>query len=200
MTFSLEVLSPFYFTGGFSTEDKSFANSFPLSAMEVDLETTQRFLSAGVGAHYSLSESTDAFGEVLLMDTSVDHELPCFIDGEDCNRIDLLPAHIGRITAAANAAGRRPGPIEYSTIAGVLEDTRYGLRFGLRQRIGESSEITGSIGFIDIVDEQETNFTIGYYHNFTETLSAGTSLVLARTTDDNFNNIRKARFSLRLGF
>ena len=87
-----------------------------------------------------------------------------------------------------------------SKIPGLLKDNGYGVRLGIRHKIGERTEFGAVIGLVDIVDEQETSASVSLRYYLRDNLAVGASLTVARSTDANFDNIRKAGLSLRLMF
>ena len=83
---------------------------------------------------------------------------------------------------------------------GILEDRGVGGKLGLRSQVGERMELDASVRIHRIVDETEAQLTVGGRYRLTDVLSVGLALQLARTTDRNFDNIRKLMLSLRHHF
>ncbi len=203
---AFEVTDSLYLKGGISVEDKSFRNEIagvmsnpngpPLSFDfgEIDLDTRQFFLSLGAGYRLAVSDSTDVFGELMVKYTEVDHDLPCVegLEPGKCLRVSELGGFF------RNLRGPPPRGATVAKIPGLLTDTGYGLRFGLRHGFVERFEIEASLGFVDIVNEQETSASVGLRHLIQDNAAIGVSFTLAQSTDANFDNIRKIGISLRI--
>ncbi len=206
-----------YIRVGMSTEGKQFTNEVAQRGIvfeTLDLETTQRFVEVGGGFRFAAGPQTVLFGELIAMDTTVDHDLPCVVDtGGICHKSSSR--QWGEIWMkygtdvqewAAQLEGLRgppppqPPPPQVSKTVGVLEDQGLGLKLGIRHRLGDRIEFESSVRANRIVDETDVGFMAGISYEVIDNLYLGMSLHYIRSTDRNFDNIRKLAFTIRHTF
>lgn len=58
-------------------------------------------------------------------------------------------------------------------LSGGADGNGYGLAIGVRSMVTEKLELLGSIGYLDIEDDSEGEFTLGASYHFTESFSLG---------------------------
>jgi len=187
---SYEVAESWHVKGGYSQEHKSFGNEVlgrDFQRTDIELKTDQIFFEIGGGHHWTISERTDLYVEALAMRTRVDHDIPKMIEPE---------------TGAGGPPGGAGGPPPRfeGTRVSVLKDWGYGINAGARHRISESVEMEGRVGVVDIVNERETIVAAGGRYHMEGALALGMFVSYSRSTDRNFDNIRKLGVSLRYQF
>lgn len=100
-------------------------------------------LMAGIGYRYSLSNSTDAYGILSLVNAEVSASYFGEKDSED--------------------------------------DTGYSLTAGVRSMVTDAFELSGSVAYVDVFDDDDVSFAVNAFYHFNANLSAGASYSI---TDD----------------
>ena len=170
---SYEFAGVWHLRAGYSRESKSFAND--VADTRLTLHTDQRFLEFGAGYHHEVSERTDVYAEALVLDTRVDHDLPV-------------------ITPSMR------GPPTVSKRVGVLEGQGFGVGLGTRYWIAEGYELEGRVGIVDILSEKEVTVAVGGRMHSSRNFALGAHVSFSKSSDANFDNIRKLGLSLRYQF
>ena len=87
------VAERLHLRGGVSFEHKEFTNEvrderIPELDTLLALETLQRIFEVGIGIRHPLTPTVGAYAELIVMDTRVDHDLPCVMDkaGTVCHK------------------------------------------------------------------------------------------------------------------
>ena len=193
VTGSFGFAESFYVRVAASKEDKNFTNDVFGFGVQTDLDTAQRFAEAGAGFHIGINPVTDVYAELIGMDSKVEHDLPCINSDSDCHK--LLSPEAGRILGELRGSGRDARPPEVSTIVGVLAGRGLGGKLGIRSKLSDGFELESSLRVNQIIDE--TDYTLGLGGRYS---MLGVTALFTKSTDRNFDNIKKLGLSLRHEF
>jgi len=200
-----EVNDRVYFHGKLSTEDKDLQNDVFGFGGTTDLDTTQQVAALGIGLRAPVTTATDAFAEAAAMHSTLDHRIPCVTDtAGTCHSIrtsrgrQITAAYFASLRAYVPGSGPPPAPPAVRSIDRKLDDTGLGFRIGARHRLSASSEVHAGLAFHRILEQNERALTAGLRHRIGGNWQLGALLSYARSTDSNFDNIRKLGLSLRL--
>ena len=181
---SWEVFDSLYLKGAWSRETKDFRNE--VAHTPVDLDSKQTVFALGAGYHFDAGERTSIYAEALaIVDFEVEHRIPIVVPSQS-------------------------GPPSVSTADSTIDGNGLSAAVGVRHWIGERLELEGQLSRThtraDVVrtgariSDSETMFRIGAHVHPGDRLSVGAFLSYSKHTDDNFDNIRKLRVSLRYHF
>ncbi len=202
---SYEIAESWHVKAGYSREHKRFGNEVlgrDFRVTDIDLETDQVFFEIGGGHHWTISERTDLYIEALAMRTRVDHDIPKMIEAEAGGPpagVGGPPPGTGGPPTGGEGAVALPPRFEGTRVS-VLKDWGYGVNAGARHMVSESVELEGRVGLVDIVNERETIVAAGGQYHMDAALALGVFVSFSKSTDRNFDNIRKLGVSLRYQF
>ena len=154
----------------YSTEDKTFSNL--VVTTDLQLDTTQTYLTVGLGHVWQVGDSTDLYLEGMWADTEVEHDVPA-----------IQPQMFG--------------PPAVGTRVSVIADDGFGGAVGLRHGLG-NAELEGRLTVIDIANEREDRLEFQAGWQFAENLTGYLTASYSKSTDRNFDNIVKGGVKLRL--
>ncbi len=126
------------------TDDMVILNS----KLNLDLTT----LMAGIGYRYSLTNTTDVYGVLSLVNADISASYDGEKDGDD--------------------------------------DTGYSLTAGVRSMITDSFELSGSVAYVDVFDDNDTSVAVNAFYHFNANFSVGASYAIADDVDTLAASVR----------